>query len=203
MAANIMDKAIEIYLGSKSPRRQALLKQMGVHFQVLSYDIPEDVKENESPDEYSVRVTAEKLNAGIEKIKRDGLELKPLLCSDTEVVVDNQIYGKPLNYDDAFQMIKSYSGKRHRVITSVGLAYKNFHQIILNETSVYFAEIKDFEIKDYLSFNSYMDKAGAYGIQSYIGQYIEKIDGCFFSVMGLPLNTVRTLLNQMRRVPQD
>ncbi len=184
-----------IYLGSQSPRRKELLTQMGVKFEVLSFQTPEIVKPGELANEYSMRITHEKLMAGQDKIKDENLVNRPLLCADTEVVMNGEIYGKPADYQDAFRMLKSYSDNKHLVMTSVGLTYQSFQKIILNETWVHFAKMSDKDIHTYLKQNQFLDKAGAYGIQSFIGQFITKIEGCFFSVMGLPLSTLRDLIN--------
>ncbi|MBA2650916.1 MAG: septum formation protein Maf [Tatlockia sp.] len=185
---------MKIYLASKSPRRKELLQQMAVEFEILSIDVPEVLLPNEKPELYSKRVTIEKLKAAWDKIIKSKLTLQPILCADTEVVLDQQILGKPLDYQHAFSMLKSYSGRSHQVITSVGLKYFSFQKVVINRTTVHFAPIPEAEIHKYLSTGDYKDKAGGYGIQSYIGQYINHIEGCFYSVMGLPLNTVRELL---------
>jgi septum formation protein len=189
---------MKIYLASKSPRRRELLLQMGIDFEYLPIDVPEELKPDETPEMYSSRVTEEKLDAAWDKILKDSLELLPVLCADTEVVLDHQILGKPTSYQHAFDTLKRYSGRKHQVITSVGLKYQDFKKIVLNTTIVHFAPMSDADIHKYLATDNYMDKAGSYGIQSYIGQYITKIDGCFYSVMGLPLNTVRELLRELK-----
>lgn len=185
---------MKIYLASKSPRRRELLQQMGVEFEILPIDVPEERGPNETTEMYSKRVTEEKLNAAWNKIIKDKLTTLPVLCADTEVVLDQQILGKPNDYQHAFSMLKSYSGRSHQVITSVGLKYFDYQKIAMNMTTVHFAAMPDAEIHHYLSTGDYTDKAGGYGIQSSIGQFISRIDGCFYSVMGLPLNTVRELL---------
>ena len=185
---------MKIYLASKSPRRRELLHQMGVEFELLSIDLPEVIEPNETIERYSKRITREKLTAAWDKMTKDELTMLPVLCADTEVVLDGHILGKPQNYQDAFAMLKSYSGRSHQVITSVGIQYLNYQNIVMNITNVYFAAISDAEIHHYLATGDYKDKAGSYGIQSYIAQFICKIEGCFYSVMGLPLNTVRELL---------
>ena len=123
-----------------------------------------------------------------------------MLAADTEVVLDNEILGKPLDENDAFNMIRKYSERTHQVITTVGLIYRHNEKIETNITHVTFDKISDAEIKYYLASGNYKDKSGGYGIQSYIGQFISHIEGCFYSVMGLPLNTVRTMLNDLGSV---
>lgn len=185
---------MKIYLASKSPRRRELLQQMGVQFELLPIDVVEEIAANETIEFYSKRITKEKLDAAWDKIIKDKLPIMPVLCADTEVVLDQHILGKPQSYQDAFAMLKSYSGRAHQVITSVGITYLSYQKIILSHTTVYFSPIRDEEIHHYLAIGDYKDKAGGYGIQSYIGQFICKIEGCFYSVMGLPLYAVRELL---------
>ncbi|HVT62084.1 MAG TPA: nucleoside triphosphate pyrophosphatase [Legionellaceae bacterium] len=183
-----------IYLASKSPRRKELLQQMEIPFEVLTVDIPEIVQVNEVPESYSKRITQEKLHAAWNKITQEHLPRLPILCADTEVVLDGIILGKPNDEEDAFHMLKQYSGKTHQVFTSVGFIYEGYETIRMQTTQITFAEIPDKNIRHYLASGNYKDKSGGYGIQSYIGQFISHIDGCFYSVMGLPLNTVREML---------
>ena len=191
---------MRVYLASKSPRRRELLQQMGIEFEILPIDVLEERAPNETAEMYSKRVTSEKLHAAWDKIITNKLTIHPILCADTEVVLDQQTLGKPQDYQHAFSMLKSYSGRSHQVITSVGIKYLRYEKIALNITNVYFATISDVDIHHYLATGDYKDKAGGYGIQSSIGQFIDKIDGCFYSVMGLPLNTVRTLLQGVQHV---
>ena len=188
---------MKIYLASKSPRRRELLQQMQVDFEILPIDTPEIVAPNEAPEDYSQRITKEKLDAAWDTIIHLKKQPFPVLCADTEVVLDGVILGKPVDEQDAFKMIKSYAGRTHEVITSVGITFYDYQSMQMNKTFVTFSNITDDEIKNYLTSGNYTDKSGGYGIQSYIGQFISRIDGCFYSVMGLPLNTVRTMLNEL------
>ena len=188
---------MNIYLASKSPRRKELLEQMEIPFKLLLIDTPEIVKPNESPEDYSKRVAQEKMHAAWHKIQSEQITPLPVLCADTEVVLNGVILGKPRDEEDAFNMLSQYSGQSHQVLTSVGIIHEDFEQIRINTTWVTFAKISEQEIRHYLTSGNYKDKSGAYGIQSYIGQFISRIDGCFYSVMGLPLNTVREMLNDL------
>ena len=193
---NLQEKQfhMKIYLASKSPRRRELLKQMGVAFDLLLIDTPEIIAPNETAEMYSMRVTKEKLDAAKVKIIEDHLTPMPVLCADTEVILDEKILGKPRNRQEAYHMLKSLSGRSHQVITSVGVTHFDYQNIVMEKTTVTFAPLSDTDINHYLATGDYKDKSGSYGIQSYIGQFIRKVDGCFYSVMGLPLNTVRELL---------
>lgn len=190
---------MKIYLASKSPRRRELLIQMGIDFERLLVDAPEELEPNETAEMYSIRVTEEKLAVAWKKIIDEHLTIMPVLCADTEVILDERILGKPRNYQDAFNMLKSYSGRSHRVITSVGVKYFDYHKVVMNTTHVTFAVMSDEDIHRYLDIGDYEGKSGSYGIQSYIGQFICHIEGCFYSVMGLPLNTVRELLAHLKK----
>lgn len=190
---------MKIYLASKSPRRKELLTQMGIEFDVLIIDTPEIIAPNESAETYSMRVTKEKLDAAGVQITQDHLISLPILCADTEVILDGKILGKPRNWDDAYTMLKSYSGRTHQVITSVGISYYDYQKIIMQTTHVTFATMTDADINRYLETDNYKDKSGSYGIQSYIGQFISNINGCFYSVMGLPLNAVREILMDLEK----
>jgi septum formation protein len=187
-----------IYLASKSLRRKELLQQMEVPFEILTIDTAEIVQPNETPEDYSKRVTREKLSTAWQKTIDASLPTRPILCADTEVVLNNHILGKPSSENDAFNMLKQYANHTHRVITSVGLIYHDHQEIRINTTYVTFSNITDEEIHHYLATDNYKDKSGSYGIQSYIGQFISHIDGCFYSVMGLPLNTVREMLHALK-----
>ena len=194
---------MKLFLASKSPRRRELLIQMGIPFELLLVDTPEIIAPGETAEQYSMRVTKEKLNAAWNKLSCGKLDILPILCADTEVVLDGHILGKPHNDDSAFKMLKSYSGRSHDVITSVGVKYFDYQNIAIQKTKVTFANMSDAEIKHYITTGDYKDKSGGYGIQSYIGQFICRIEGCFYSVMGLPLNTVREMLLDLRQHTQS
>lgn len=193
---------MKIYLASKSPRRKELLEQMEIPFEILQIDTPEIVKPNETAENYSKRIVEEKLQAAWQKIHNEHIPPLPILCADTEVILNDAILGKPRDESDAFNMLSQYSGQSHQVITSVGLIGNDFQQIRMNTTTVTFAKMTVQEIRHYLASGNYKDKSGAYGIQSYIGQFISRIDGCFYSVMGLPLNTVREMLRDFNHHQQ-
>ena len=194
----MVNKSIsKIYLASKSPRRAELLTQMGVNFEILSFDIPEIVAEGETPFDYSQRICREKAEAGWQYMVEHKLPTLPILTADTEVIYQEQVLGKPIDYDDAFRMWRMFAGDRNLVITSVTLKYHGFEKTVTSQSWVHFDQLSDAEIHAYLATGDYKDKSGAYGIQSLAGQYIQKIDGCFYAIMGLPLNVVRNLLQEL------
>ena len=187
----------KIYLASKSPRRRELLTQIGVEFEILTIDIPEEVAVGEDYLTYSLRVCQEKAQAGWSYMLAHSLSIHPILTADTEVVYQDEVLGKPENYAAAFAMWRKLAGQKHLVITTITLKYFEFEKSVTNQSWVYFDELSDDEIHAYLETGDYKDKSGSYGIQSFAGQYIQKIDGCFYSVMGLPLNAVRNLRKEL------
>ena len=194
----MLNKSIsKIYLASKSPRRRELLAQMGVEFEVLAIDIPEEVAENENYLDYSKRICMEKARAGWNEMLQQNLVICPILTADTEVVLGNEVLGKPADYSAAFKMWRRLAGQKHLVITSLTLKYAEFERTETRESWVHFDELSDDEIHTYLATGDYKDKSGSYGIQSFAGQFIKKIDGCFYSIMGLPLNAVRQLMSEL------
>ena len=176
-----------IYLASKSPRRKKLLKQIGINFKSLNVDLDEEIFDGEHPIKTVKRLAEEKLNIAVEKID-EGI----VITADTIVVLNKQIIGKPKNKKDAFKILKMLSGNTHYVYT--GFAIKNIstNKMIVDyeKTAVTFRELNREEIENYIKSKSPMDKAGAYGIQDYGAVFVEKINGCYYNVMGLPLAKV-------------
>lgn len=187
----------KIYLASKSPRRRELLKQIDADFEVLTIDIPEAVQPDEDYLTYSRRICEEKAAAAIEYIAAHNLPEYPVLTADTDVVIDDEVLGKPVDYDDAFRIWKRLSGRRHLVVTTITLQYREFKRTVTSQSWVHFGNVSDEEIHAYLATGDHQDKSGAYGIHGYAGQFIEKIDGCFYAIMGLPLNSLRVVRQEM------
>lgn len=195
----INENISKLYLASKSPRRKELLAQIGIDFTILAIDIPEEVASGEDYLSYSQRICREKAIAAIEYINEENLPILPVLSADTEVVINNEVLGKAASYDEAFLMWKKLVGNKHIVVTTVTLKYADFEETVSSESLVYFDEVSDDEIHQYLATADYVGKSGSYGIQSFAGQFIKKIDGCFYSIMGLPLNTVRNLCKKLEQ----
>lgn len=194
MTINTLNK---IYLASKSPRRRELLTQVGIDFEVLTIDIPEEVAEGENYLAYSQRISHDKAIAAWEYIQQHDLPIYPVLTADTEVVLDNEVLGKPDDDEVAFNMLRKLAGRKHLALTSVTLKYGDFDKTVTSQSWVYFDELSDADIRAYIATGNHRDKSGSYGIQSFAGQFIQKIDGCFYSIMGLPLNTVRNLRREL------
>ena len=180
-----------IILASKSPRRKELLEMAGFDFVVRTYDVEENIKEDD-PAEY-VKKTA--LKKGLVASSYNPLDI--IISADTIVVLDDKILEKPKDKQDAFSMIKSYQGRSHHVYTGVAIIYKNECINFYEDTLVTVSNLTDEEIRDYINTSEPYDKAGAYAIQGIFGKYIEKIDGDYFNVMGLPLCAINKHLKKI------
>lgn len=175
---------MKIVLASASPRRQELLQLIGLNPEIIIPDIAEIIRPNESPVVFLERVAIAK---GIEVYKKKFYS-HLLISADTVVLLDNSLIGKPTDRDDAFRMLSQLSGQRHEVLTGISLMYRGETRFKISRTAVYFKELTDSEINFYLDHENFLDKAGAYAIQGRAAIFVERIDGCFFNVMGFPLN---------------
>jgi septum formation protein len=181
-----------IYLASRSPRRRELLQQMAVDFAVIAPDIDESVQAGETPERYVRRIAEEKARAG-QTLLKDGLT-KPVLAADTAVIVNDRIFGKPVDDADARRMLKQLSGNTHRVMTAVSLAgSENLHHAI-SVSEVRFAVLSETDIDWYVSTGEGSDKAGSYAVQGLGAIFIEQIKGSYSGIMGLPIRETAQLL---------
>lgn len=188
-----MNKIHSILLASGSPRRRELLKQLAVTFKVAAVDIDESIIDGEAPEDYVVRLAREKALAGFEQ--NGGLI--PALGSDTIVLLDGQILGKPETRAEAESMLQSLSGQTHQVYSAVALALEADNVLdTLNITAVTFGKMPVEWIRQYCQGDEPMDKAGAYAVQGGTGQYIRRIEGSYSGVMGLPLFETAELLRR-------
>jgi septum formation protein len=175
----------QIYLASKSPRRRKLLTQIGIKFKSFSVDLNEEIFDGEHPIKTVKRLALHKSDAAYKKVKT-GI----IITADTIVVLNKEIMGKPKNAKDAFHILSKLSGKTHAVYTGFTICNVNTGKRIVDyeKTRVTFRKLLPEEIRDYIKTGSPMDKAGAYGIQDDFGAvFIEKINGCYYNVVGLPL----------------
>ena len=177
-------KHYNIILASKSPRRQYLLKELGIDFKLQTKDTEEGFSNTLKAQEIPLYLCEKKAKA-FELDLNDG---DLLITADTIVWIEDQVLNKPEDYNDAVRMLKLLSGKKHQVYTGVCLTSKQKTKSFFAVTDVYFKNLSDDEIEYYIkNYNPY-DKAGAYGAQEFIGYIaIEKIEGSFFNVMGLPI----------------
>lgn len=184
-------KSKNLILASGSPRRQELLKSLGVPFEIRLKEIDEDYPKHLKKSEISDYLAQLKSNAFVEELTPKDL----LITSDTIVWYHNMALGKPKSKDDAFQMLQKLSGKTHEVITSVCLKSLQKEDIFNSITKVTFKELSSEEIQFYIDNYNPMDKAGAYGIQDWIGQIgVTKIEGSYFNVMGFPIHKIYSQL---------
>lgn len=193
----MIDYPYPIYLASKSPRRKKLLQQINFkNIHTVEINLDEKFSSTEKPVSIVLRLSKEKLNLALEKI-HDGV----IITADTIVVIDNKIIGKPKDEIDAEKILKMLSNRTHIVYTGF-CVYNVVKNKLINDyekTFVKFRKLESDEIKDYINSGSPMDKAGAYGIQEDYGAvFVEKINGCYYNVVGLPLQKVyQSLLKVM------
>jgi len=189
-----------VYLASQSPRRRQLLEQIGVRHELLVADGGEDVEALEStragelPAHYVERVTRAKLRAAIARHAKRKLAPAPIVCADTAVAVGTTILGKPADADDAARMLALLAGRTHRVLTAVAVAANGRSRLAVNVSRVRFAAIAPERIARYVASGEPFGKAGAYAIQSAAAAWIERIDGSYTGIMGLPLHETAVLL---------
>ena len=179
-------KNYTLILASGSPRRKQILAEAGISFTVK----PADINEENYPSNLSVyKVPAYLAKLKAEAITTSGSEL--VLAADTVVIIDNKILGKPLDSNDAFTILKQLSGRMHEVVTGVCIKAQDKTIVFSETTEVYFKALTEEEILFYIDKFKPFDKAGGYGIQEWVGMIgVEKINGSFYNVMGLPIATI-------------
>lgn len=183
-----------VYLASQSPRRRELLAQIGIAHRVLAVDIDESVRGAEAPADYVQRLAREKAAAGWQQLLAQSLPPAPVIGADTAVVVDGAILGKPGDAADALAMLQRLSARSHEVMTGVAVHTAHGAQVALSCTRVWFRALERAEIEAYWASGEPCDKAGAYGIQGLAAKFIERIDGSYSGVVGLPLFETAELL---------
>jgi len=184
---------LDIVLASQSPRRQELLKGLDIDFRIETRPIDEVFDDHLKAGEITAFLSALKAGAFSNDIEENQL----IITSDTIVWLDNAALGKPNDAAHAKQMLASMSGKMHEVYTSVTFTSSDFQETITDLTQVFFKQLTTAEISYYVDTYKPMDRAGAYGIQDWIGYTgIEKLKGCYYNVMGLPLPKVYEWLSK-------
>lgn len=190
-----------IYLASASPRRHDILQQMGVPHVVLDVPSPPGKDEPQLPDEapanYVRRTAREKALRAVEWIITQALPPRPILAADTTVILDDTILGKPVDADDARQMLARLSGTVHSVHTAVVLYHAGDLRELVSKTDVRMRPLSATEIDAYCATGEPMGKAGSYGIQGHAALFIEHIAGSYSGVMGLPIFETGQLLQQL------
>ena len=185
-------KKYNIFLASKSPRRQELLKGIGVDFTIMTKDVDESYPSRLPPIDVAPFLSLKKAKAF------EDAELPEnymVITADTVVIVDNEILGKPQDRDDAFRMIKMLSGKVHKVVTGVTVHTKEKTKTFSVTSKVTFEMLDNQEIEYYIDNYKPYDKAGAYGVQEWIGYCgVSYVEGSYFNVMGLPTQKLYKVL---------
>ncbi len=178
-------KGKKLILASKSPRRQQLLHELGVDFEVRANNDDEELyPDHLTMNEIPVYLAIHKANPLIQKLQKDEI----LITSDTIVWCNGHVIGKPIDKDDAYRIISLLSGNKHTVVTGVCLSTTSETKTFYDSTDVFFRKLTNEEIWYYINKFKPFDKAGAYGIQEWIGFIgIERIEGSYFNVMGLPI----------------
>ncbi len=179
-----------LILASQSPRRKELLQQLGYNFSCAPADIDESVLPAESPTQYVARLALEKANV----IAKEQAQDVVVLGSDTSVVFDQHILGKPESLSDCIAILTMLSGNTHQVITAIAVVKAQQSQVVVVSTEVDFKILTEAEIKRYWHTGEPQDKAGAYGIQGIAGQFVKQIRGSYSAVVGLPLYETAQLL---------
>lgn len=181
----------KLILASQSPRRKELLKGLGFDFEVRTKDTNEDFPINLDPSEVAGFLSAKKAAAFAHEIGPNEI----VLTSDTVVILDGKILGKPSNQEEAYEMLSGLSGKTHLVTTGVTFLTLEKEMTVSDTAKVFFKELSKSEIEYYIANFRPFDKAGGYGIQEWIGFVgVEKIEGSYFTVMGLPIHLVYHIL---------
>ncbi|MBS7456242.1 Maf family protein [Coralloluteibacterium stylophorae] len=184
-------------LASKSPRRRELLAQLAVDFEVIDVDVPEVRAAAEPPRDYVLRVAADKAAAGLAAAGGAGW----CLGSDTEVVLEDRVFGKPADAGEAAAMLAALAGRTHQVLSSVWLVSPTRRLQALCESRVRFDAVTDARIADYLACGEWRGKAGGYAIQGRAAAFVAHLDGSYSGVMGLPLFETAALLREAGLLP--
>src|SRR5699024_3582983 len=196
MISKIKEKRINLVLASSSPRRKELLEKMGFSFTLERVDIDEVIT-SKDPDVAVREIAVHKAEACRSRLRAEDL----LITADTLVYASGQFLGKPKNHKEAKEMIQCLSGSIHEVYTEVAICYKGEIHSFAEKTQVEFYELEESDIAYYLTHYAYLDKAGSYGIQDWIGLIgVKRINGSFENVMGLPTSR---LYKELRRILEE
>ena len=185
-----------IYLASASPRRQELLRQLGLSFEVMPSHIHEERQPGEPPVDYVRRVAADKARHVAQAVAATGRPARPVLGADTEVVIDGEILGKPRDRGHAAAMLRRLAGREHRVLTGLCLIAAEREHAVVSESRVTVASLSEAEVAAYVATGEADDKAGGYAIQGCAAGFIARLEGSYSGVMGLPLYELRETLKR-------
>jgi septum formation protein len=191
----VLTERPSVYLASKSPRRQELLRQIGIEFEELLVreaagrrrDIVESPRKDEPALEYVKRIARTKASVGWRQMNRRNLPPRPVLAADTEVVIDGAVLGKPSDTANAVAMLERLSDKTHDVLTAVAVRWYAHIVLAVSTSRVSFRALTRDEVERYVATGEPFDKAGGYGIQGRAAAFIRHLEGSYSGVMGLPL----------------
>ena len=190
-----------IYLASASPRRRELLRQLGIEFEAMPSSILEVRQAGESPADYVLRVAREKARFVAKRVHERGLPVFPVLGADTEVVLDGEILGKPQDRDHGKALLRRLAGRVHEVLSGICVVHHGGEHSALSTSRVTFGPLTEAEIARYWETGEPADKAGAYAIQGRAAAFIERLEGSYSGVMGLPLHELAGILNKIGKIP--
>jgi septum formation protein len=188
-----------LYLASQSPRRRELLARLGLPFGIIDLDVPEHRAPGEPAEDYVRRVAREKAGAGLLKVMANPAAV--VLGSDTEVVLDDEVFGKPRDAEDAAGMLRRLSGRTHQVISAVSLVSPSRELQTVSVSDVTFDALSEAQIATYIDGDQWQGKAGAYAIQGFAESFIANLSGSYSGVMGLPVHETALLLRQFGLEP--
>jgi len=181
---------MKLILASKSPRRQELMRLLGLEFTVMTEDIDERMDPALPPEAEVARVSAAKAAAVLPNLGDEDV----VVCADTIVVLGKTVMGKPRDAAEACAMLRALSGRTHRVLTAVTVCTRKRSETVVEQTDVTFRPLSDREIRAYAATGEPLDKAGAYGIQGRASVFVSRLEGDYFNVMGLPVCRLTGLL---------
>ncbi|MDR3351992.1 MAG: Maf family nucleotide pyrophosphatase [Zoogloeaceae bacterium] len=201
-----MHRFPRIYLASRSPRRRELLAQAGIAFEALPFRASprDDPETDETPqpgeraEDYVLRLARAKARFGLHLVQMRNHAVRPVLAADTTLEVDGDIIGKPADTEDAVAILRRLSGRAHRVLTGVAVAWQERLETALSVSEVRFRILEEAEIRAYVASGEPMDKAGAYGIQGRAALFVEHMAGSYSGIMGLPLCETGMILQVLR-----
>ncbi len=185
-----------IYLASASPRRQELLRQLGLEFEAIPSDIEETRQPAETAADYVVRAALDKARHVAARIREQGRPERPVLGADTEVVMEGAVFGKPGDAREAAEMLNRLAGRGHEVLSGIALIAGGREWTTRSRSRVFLAPMTAAEIEAYCATGEPLDKAGGYAIQGRAAAFIERIEGSYSGVMGLPLHELVMMMRK-------
>lgn len=195
MGKDRKDFTMRIILASKSPRRKELLSKLGYDFITYNINVDETIDSYDSYVDFVEKTVLKKAQFAKNDFPND-----IVICADTIVVCENKILGKPHNKEEAYKMISLLSGRTHLVVTSVSIVYQNNYKIFTESTEVEVIQMTEEEIQGYINTPEPYDKAGGYAIQGIFSKYISRINGDYYTIVGLPLcrlnQELKKIINQ-------